>query len=292
MTSNPETLPPWLGAPVFRQGAIYYAESPDWVGYPEDGNRVFREIEESSFWYRHRNNVIVSAVTSAALEPGGVFLEVGAGNGFVSRAVKDASRLEVVSLEPDPEGASAIAMRGIKNVVCSAFQEEVIVQGSLAGVGMFDVLEHVPDERKFLGLAKDALQTSGKLFLTVPAYNWLWSIEDDHDQHLRRYTRRRLVRLLEAAGFTVDYATYCFALLPLPILFFRTIPSALRLGNKGSSDTYHEHRADQYMKDHTGRGGWLAFVTNCLFAWEMLLIRRRMVIPFGGSVVAIATKSA
>lgn len=292
MRTSDRADPAWLGESAHQRDGVHHLAGADSVRYPKDGNRIFTSIEEGSFWYRHRNDVILGCLRGCPALSEGVFLEVGAGNGFVSRAIRDSAHLDVACLEPDPDGAAMILRRGISDVVCSPFREGVVALGVLTGMGMFDVLEHVPDENKFLALAKDALKADGKLFITVPAYNWLWSIEDEHDGHIRRYTRRRLVRLLEAAGFIVEYATYFFALLPLPILLCRTIPSLLRLGNKKSAECYRESRAEQSAKDHAAGPGWLGALTNMLFAWELEFVRHRMVLPFGGSIIAVATKRA
>jgi hypothetical protein len=51
----------------------------------------------------------------------------------------------------------------------------------------------------------------GRLLLSVPAYQWAWTQFDVDAGHRRRYTRKRLVRAVEAAGATVERATYIFA---------------------------------------------------------------------------------
>ena len=55
------------------------------------------------------------------------------------------------------------------------------------------------------------LRPGGRLVMSVPAYTWAWSDFDVANGHHRRYTRPRAVAALEAAGFTVDRATYGFA---------------------------------------------------------------------------------
>lgn len=55
------------------------------------------------------------------------------------------------------------------------------------------------------------LAPGGRLLVSVPAYQWAWSDHDVRAGHHRRYTRRRLVAAVEAAGFRVHRATYGFA---------------------------------------------------------------------------------
>jgi hypothetical protein len=49
------------------------------------------------------------------------------------------------------------------------------------------------------------------MLLSVPAYQWAWSDHDVQAGHHRRYTRRRLTRLVADAGMSVSRSTYVFA---------------------------------------------------------------------------------
>jgi hypothetical protein len=116
---------------------------------------------------------------------------------------------------------------------------------TLPAVGLFDVLEHVEDDRAFLRDLHSVMKPSGRIYITVPAYQALWSLDDDQAGHYRRYSRKQLAALLERAGFTVEYLTHFFWLLPVPILPFRTIPS--RIGTRRSfsvRQTRREHSAE------------------------------------------------
>ena len=53
---------------------------------------------------------------------------------------------------------------------------------------MLDVLEHVPNPEQMLGSAKRVLAPDGRIVITVPAFECLWTSHDDLNHHLRRYT--------------------------------------------------------------------------------------------------------
>ena len=63
----------------------------------------------------------------------------------------------------------------------------------------------------------------------VPAHAWLWCDEDVEAGHFRRYSRESMVAALSHAGFAVEYITYFFRWMPLPIFVLRTLPSLLGL---------------------------------------------------------------
>ena len=44
------------------ENGIYYSKSESIVSYPEEGNDKCLQIEEDSFWFNHRNNIISNSV--------------------------------------------------------------------------------------------------------------------------------------------------------------------------------------------------------------------------------------
>jgi hypothetical protein len=74
----------------------------DGVSYPDEGNRDCLGIEESSFWFSHRNRCI--AATVGNFPPQGAIFDIGGGNGLVARGLVEAG-FPVVLVEPGEEGA-------------------------------------------------------------------------------------------------------------------------------------------------------------------------------------------
>jgi SAM-dependent methyltransferase len=78
-------------------------------------------------------------------------------------------------------------------------------------VSAFDVVEHCPDDALAVSELARVLVPGGRMLLSVPAYQWAWTDHDVRAGHHRRYTRRRLVRLVEGAGLSVVRSTHAFA---------------------------------------------------------------------------------
>ncbi|WP_407641098.1 methyltransferase domain-containing protein [Bryocella elongata] len=78
------------------------------------------------------------------------------------------------------------------------------------GIGLFDVVEHIREDVAFVRNRHRLLIPGGSIYITVPAYQWLWSDEDSSSGHAQRYTLKMLRQSLEKAGFTIDYETYRF----------------------------------------------------------------------------------
>jgi SAM-dependent methyltransferase len=84
-------------------------------------------------------------------------------------------------------------------------------------VTCLDVLEHLDDDVDGLRTIGSLLVPGGQAVVTVPAYAWLWSGEDEISAHRRRYTRDALLTACRAAGLEVLYASY-FNLTLLPAM--------------------------------------------------------------------------
>jgi 2-polyprenyl-3-methyl-5-hydroxy-6-metoxy-1,4-benzoquinol methylase len=249
------------------------------ISYPDHGNRHYIKIEDTSFWFRHRNNCIVSAMHQ--YPPSGSIFDIGGGNGIVSHAIKSAGMSPII-LEPGLDGALNAQSRGLCPIIVSTLQDAGFIPESIHAAGLFDVLEHIENDVSFLKDVEKLLYPGGRVFLTVPAYNILHSNEDDEAGHFRRYTKRTLSRCVKAAGLEVEYASYFFAILPLPIFLFRTLPSYFSRTQQNSNQ---RDRSEHAPPPHI-----FGKLLDALFTCETWLISKRMSIPFGGSCMLVARK--
>ncbi len=208
---------------VYRDG-IWFSESEADVSYPKEGHEVLFQIEERSYWFLHRSRCILEAMRRYS--PAGILFELGAGNGYVSKCIQDEG-YDVMLLEPSIVGIRNAERRGVANLICSTFEHAHVRNSSIPAIGIFDVLEHVPDDERFLMDLREIIVKDGRLYITAPAHNFLWSKEDLFAGHFRRYALARLCALLRHAGFDIEYATYFFSPLVLPIFLLRTVPHAL-----------------------------------------------------------------
>src|SRR5262249_17386686 len=115
------------------------------------------------------------------------------------------------------------------------------------------------------------LAAGGVLILNLPAYRWMMSRHDAAVYNVRRYTRASVLALLRAAGFRPIYASYWNMLLfPLMVLTRKLLP-----GGGG---------------DVRGQPGWIEAIGRAATSAERGLPRVGIMLPFGGSVLAVAAK--
>ena len=248
------------------------------LSFPEHGHGACFDLEDRSFWFEHRNTCIRAALASHPFE--GPLLDIGGGNGAVSKGLQRLG-LDTVLLEPGAEGARNAQKRGLDDVVCATLEQADFEPASFGAAGLFDVVEHVEDDRGLLRATRRVLRTGGVLCVTVPAFRWLWSAEDELAGHFRRYTLAQLRAVLESASFEVAYETYFFAPLTLPIFVARSLRHRFL---DRSSATVEQGAAEQHLPSPIARR-----VIDGLLDPEVRMIRRGRRIPVGSSCLVVAT---
>jgi SAM-dependent methyltransferase len=273
-------------APGLVQGrhGIWYGAAEAGIRYPDDGHDRCAAVEAGSFWFQHRNACIVAMARAFPPAEGGAIVDVGRGNGVVALALQQAG-FPVVLVEPGSAGAHHARRRGVRQVVCATTGSAGFLPRTLPAVGLFDVVEHIEDEVAFLQGIRRLTEPGGRLYLTVPAWPWLWSREDDDAGHVRRHTPASIRAAVQAAGFQVDFATCIFRPLPWPILVRRVLPFRLGL-------TRTRADAGQVARDHAVDGGLAARVLGWLLHAELGRLAALRPMRFGGSCLVVATRPA
>ena len=254
---------------------IWYADKKRELSYMEGGNDMCYQVEDNSFWFNHRNKCIIELVKKYS--PGRLFFDVGGGNGFVSKGIESIGT-ETVLVEPGEQGCINAQKRKLPNIICSTLEDAGFDKDSIPSIGVFDVVEHIKDDVGILKSIHSYLEKDGLVYITVPAYNMLWSEEDNVGGHFYRYTLASLSDKLKKAGFENVFATYIFSVLPLPIFLMRTIPSKLGFKKKSYSATENQN-------EHRSPG-----LLDKVWAWELERMKKGKPISFGGSCLVVARK--
>lgn len=258
----------------------YYSSSiKSNISYPEEGNSLLMILEENSFWFQHRNDIIAEIIKKWYPDKGIVF-DIGGGNGYVAKRLQEEGFTPIV-VEPGLDGVKNSLKRRIIHVIHSSYEHAGFMDNAIPSTGLFDVLEHIEDDTKFLKSIYSKTTRGGYIYITVPAYKFLWSYEDDFAGHFRRYTVKTLKLVLAKAGFENMFQSYFFSVLPLPVFFFRALPSMLGL-NK-------DFDIEKSKKEH--KRSKLASLLVKVSQFELNLLGRTKNIPFGTSIVTVARKA-
>lgn len=170
-------------------------------------------FEEGNFWFENRNKIILSAL-GRYFPSAQDFLEVGSGTGFVLQAIgKSYPQMNLSATEIHLEGLLQVRERVASALLFQSDARALPFPESFDVVGLFDVLEHIDEDREVLHSIARSLRPGGGVILTVPQHQWLWSPIDDISGHKRRYSRSDLHQKVEEAGFQIEYSTSFVSLL-------------------------------------------------------------------------------
>ena len=176
--------------------------------------------EQNHFWFKSRRKLI-SQVFNKFISKKNKIIEIGAGTGNIARMLSNEG-YDLSIGEIHPNGIEYALKNNDKNLLI--YQFDIMhnpFKYHFDVVGLFDVLEHIEDDKLAINNISKMLKRGGKIILTVPAHMWLWCEEDDISNHFKRYELDNLKELLKDEGFSINYATNFFISI-VPLLYLRT----------------------------------------------------------------------
>jgi len=251
--------------------------SPD---YPAEGFEISASAEAASFWCRSRNRIIGDAIArfTDPSRPIAV-LEIGSGIGGVIAGLRRFAHLRLIASEVAIDGLRFARARfpDVEWIQLDATAMPFTCDFDL--VGAFDVLEHIEHDEQALAGVHRALRPSGIALVTVPQHPWMWSALDDAVRHKRRYTRRELLRKLDACGLeTVFVSSFVTALFPV-MAAARLLARRRRGGD-----------AERVLSSEVMLPPLINGVCDRVMRIDEAAMRRGVSLPFGGSLLAVARK--
>jgi SAM-dependent methyltransferase len=218
-------------------------------------------------------------------------LDVGCGAANMTHHLRHYG--QVVGVDNNPRPLEVARQRGLE-----AYQGRAdklpFDDGEFDLVAMLDTVEHVPAEDEVFEECRRVLRgpgpargmSGGKLLVTVPAFMFLWSRNDAINMHQRRYTARELRTKLERHGFRVLRISYNnFFVFPLAAALI-----LLRRGRAEPELASPHFDEDAYQVEMEPASPVLNSVLMGVGKVEATLLRR-ISLPFGTSVIAIAEKN-
>jgi hypothetical protein len=146
-------------------------------------------------------------------------VEVGAGIGSFSQLILSQHVCKTLSLvEPSDSMYETLAARAGQldtSVTIETYHATFVKAADLIksrhapdSIIYVNVLEHIADDQGELESVRQTLSASGRVFIFVPALQWLYGSFDERVGHLRRYSKAELEAKLHHAGFEIIKSAY------------------------------------------------------------------------------------
>ncbi len=237
---------------------------------------IMYRVEGSHWWFVGRRQILssfVSRIVRSLDNPQPRILDVGCGTGANLEMLAGFGDVEGVDVST--EALDFCQTRGLQNVRQGEAEHLPYEDNSFDLVTGLDVVEHLDDDIAGLQEMRRVLRPGGRALLFVPAFMFLWGVQDDISNHRRRYTIASLEKVVRQAGLKVERATYANITFFAPILVGRLLMRVT--GFRPASE-------------NNITVGFLNGVLGRIFgaeAWPL----RYMKFPFGVSIVCVARRT-
>jgi 2-polyprenyl-3-methyl-5-hydroxy-6-metoxy-1,4-benzoquinol methylase len=160
-------------------------------------------------------------------------LDIGAGSGVFARRLIDAGICEnAICVDPAYKEERIEDHQGhqlsfVRSVPADDTQELIL---------MMDVLEHVADDVGLLRHYSRTLSPEGRVVITVPAFQFIWSGHDEFLEHYRRYTNTSIEKVVTSAGLEIIDTRYFFGLL-FPVVVAQRLAKRFSVRHRGRRAT-------------------------------------------------------
>jgi len=242
--------------------------------------------EDKHAWFAGRTRAILKYLDAELGTNGAAsarrVLDLGGGAGNMAHHL--AHYGEVTSIEYNPRPIPIAQQRGVTTAQGSG-DALPFPDATFDLVALLDTVEHIPDELGVFTECARVLKPGGVLLVTVPAYMWLWSYNDEINAHQRRYTADELRLKLELSGLCVSRISYNNFFLFPAVAGVRF----LRPYNPGLKSPHLDAAAEVYQVDMEPIPEPVNTILHGVY-WLEAEILERVAFPFGISILCAARK--
>lgn len=156
--------------------------------------------DSTHWWYTARRDILADyLMREGDLPKNARILEIGCGTGHNLPMLAAFGAVDAIEIDP---AAREIASARLGKPVGSAPLPELtgVDRGGYDLIAVLDVVEHIEDDVAALKAMAECLKPGGKILITVPAHQWMWSAHDVVNHHHRRYSKASLDKAIRAAG--------------------------------------------------------------------------------------------
>ncbi len=166
----------------------------------------FTTLVDWHWWYIGRKKIVLKQIKKYFNTEGASILDIGCGPGGMLNDLQAFGK--VFGIDSSFKSIKFCREKSYLNTCNSNVENLPFEDSSFSAVLMLDVLEHVNNDKEVLDEAVRVCKPGGLIFLTVPAFQFLWGNIDIVTHHKRRYTVNDLKMLAETSGLHIVKASY------------------------------------------------------------------------------------
>ena len=188
-------------------------------------NKTFsRQIknQEEHWWFQARKQIIDQIISNIKLKKKNNILDFGSGSGVNLNMLEKYGLVDI----HEKNKFARIAIKNKNKKIKNLYSSLKIRKNFYDLILIADVIEHVRQPKNLLRNLKKFLKKDGRILITVPAYQFLFSKKDKALGHYRRYNKKLLKN--ELAEFKIENISYFNTLLCIPIIIMTLLNKLLK----------------------------------------------------------------
>lgn len=211
-----------------------------WLGKKSKNNmkndfyKTYFEAENNHWWFRVRRNIVLLLIKKYKIPKTAKIFDFGCGSGYTVGYLQKLG-YNVSGTDISAEAVEFGLSKGVHNLSMAQNAEIKPPEGGFDLILALDVIEHIQGDLGAIRAIEMALKPEGTAIITVPAYQWLWGVQDEVAHHFRRYTAESLARLVHKnTHLKIIKETYFNTFLFPPIAIVRILSKWFNLGDRES----------------------------------------------------------
>ncbi|MSR71092.1 MAG: class I SAM-dependent methyltransferase [Candidatus Taylorbacteria bacterium] len=235
---------------------------------------TYRKVEKTHWWFVVRRGIIADCFKKYGLGTESKILDVGCNYGYFVGDLQRRGFTNAFGTDISKEAIEYGVEHGIKNLSVANAGKLSYGDQSFDASMTLDVVEHIEDDKGAMKEIARVTKSGGYCFIMVPAYMFLWSLQDEVAKHFRRYNKKTFEVAVFGSGFEIVRMSYFNTFLFLPIVVVRFLEKCTKTNRSSDFDL---------------NNAFTNTVLKAIFGFERFFLRC-MNFPFGVSLLVILKK--
>ncbi|MBP9822434.1 MAG: class I SAM-dependent methyltransferase [Candidatus Pacebacteria bacterium] len=238
--------------------------------------KTYFEVEKSHWWFQGRRSLIRWLLSVYVKDKNDFnILDIGSGSGYLV-GVLQKDGYEVSGVDASLEAIEFGTSKGIKNLSLASGDKLNFPDASFKCVLCLDTIEHIKDDSFAVREIERLLAPGGYGILTVPAYQWMWGVQDEVAHHYRRYSMKSFLNLLKSAkNLKVVRKSYFNTFLFPVVAGVRLVGKWFKIEGRESDFDIHSNLINTLLLFIFRAEIWLLRVIGYPFGVSILLVLKK-----------------
>jgi len=233
------------------------------------------DLEKNNWWFQGRRKIILTIIDSIFKNKNDlVILDAGCGGGSIINILEKYGKVFGID---NSKKMVKLCRFNQKEVVLGKLEKIPFEDNKFDLVVALEVLEHIKKDLLALKEINRVLKPGGYLFLSVPAFKFLWGNQDVAANHKRRYSEKQLIKQLNLAGFVNNKINFMNFIFFIPIAIVRVLRRFISREKPELDSKYFDNKT----------------IINKFFA-EIFKIEAKILpfvkVPFGATLLSVSKK--